>query len=147
MREGRARLMRVAAAAVALLFSLVLLTLPGAASGEVLASGFADNQVVGGVNQATIARFAPDGEVFVAEQNGIVDEFPNVASKTATQVVNLGEGGTEEVFNEDDRGLLGMAVDPAYPARPYLYLLYAYNAPPGLTAPFWKPEVISQSPF
>ncbi len=132
--------MRAAVAALASLLLLLLLALPGVAAGEVLAPGLADNQVVAGVNKATIARFAPDGEVFVAAQNGIVDEFPNVASKTATQVVNLGEGGTEEVFDEADRGLLGMAVDPDYPARPYLYLLFSYNAPPGLVAPFWKPE-------
>jgi PKD repeat protein/glucose/arabinose dehydrogenase len=138
--------MRAAVAALASLLLLVLLALPGAAAGEVLASGFADNQVVGGVNKATIARFAPDGEVFVATQNGIVEEFPNVASKTATQVVNLGEGGTEEVFDEADRGLLGMAVDPGYPARPYLYLLFSYNAPPGQLAPFWKPEANALKP-
>lgn len=127
------------ALAVASASFVVLAALSGTAGAETLAPNFADKQVVAGVNQATIARFAPDGEVFVAEQNGIVEVFANVVSTTPTQVVNLGAGGTEEVFNEDDRGLLGMAVDPSYPARPYLYLLFAYNAPPGQLAPFWKP--------
>jgi hypothetical protein len=143
------RLTRVVLAVSASLpvLSVLSATLTGVARAETLTGTFADQQVVEGVNQATIARFAPDGEVFVAAQNGVVDVFPNVALKTPTQVVNLGEGGTEEVANEDDRGLLGMAVDPAYPARPYLYLLFTYNAPPGELTPFWKPEVLSQSPF
>ena len=137
------RLTRVALAVAASL-PVLLVALPGAARAETLTGTFADNQVLAGegVDQATIARFAPDGEVFVAAQNGAVKVFPNVASKRHTLVVNLGEGGTEEVVNEDDRGLLGMAVDPGYPSKPYVYLLFTYNAPPGLTAPFWKPEPV-----
>ena len=31
------------------------------------------------------------------------------------------------VHNYWDRGLMGLAVDPGYPTRPYVYVLYAYN--------------------
>ena len=37
-----------------------------------------------------------------------------------------------------DRGLLGIALDPQFPTRPYVYVLYTYDAPPGKTAPYWK---------
>jgi PKD repeat protein/glucose/arabinose dehydrogenase len=124
-----------------LLASLALLwaVASGPTRAETLTGTFADQQVVGELDKATIARFAPDGEVFVAAQDGLVDVFPNLTSTTPTQVINLGVGGTEEVYDEGDRGLLGMAVDPSYPSRPYLYLLFTYNAPPGLTAPVWSP--------
>jgi PKD repeat protein/glucose/arabinose dehydrogenase len=146
-RRSAVRLIPAAPALLASLLLLALVALPRSAAAEVLAPGLEDHQVVAGVDKATIARFAPDGEVFVAAQDGRVVVFPNVTSTVSTQVLNLGVGGTEEVVNEDDRGLLGMAVDPAYPSKPYVYLLFTYNAPPGQLAPFWKPEVISTSPF
>jgi hypothetical protein len=42
-----------------------------------------------------------------------------------------------------DRGLLGFALDPALlatgpAARPYIYVYYVYDAPPGQTAPYWN---------
>ena len=37
-----------------------------------------------------------------------------------------------------DRGLLGLALDPSSPPRPYVYVLYAYDAPLGATAPVWN---------
>ena len=32
-----------------------------------------------------------------------------------------------EVHNLFDRGMLGIAVDPGFPRRPYVYVLYAYD--------------------
>ena len=43
-----------------------------------------------------------------------------------------------EVDNYWDRGLLGLALDPDFPATPYVYVLYTYDAPPGGTAPVWN---------
>ena len=34
-----------------------------------------------------------------------------------------------------DRGLLGLAIDPDFPAKPFIYVLYTYDAPIGGTAP------------
>ncbi|MGI5212314.1 PQQ-dependent sugar dehydrogenase [Plantactinospora sp. CA-290183] len=36
-----------------------------------------------------------------------------------------------------DRGLLGLALAPGFPANPWVYVLYTYDAPPGRTAPVW----------
>src|SRR4029450_5987534 len=35
------------------------------------------------------------------------------------------------------RGMLGLALDPQFPTRPYVYALYTYDAVPGGTAPRW----------
>ena len=39
-----------------------------------------------------------------------------------------------------DRGLLGLALDPDFPAKPYVYALYTYDAPIGGTAPTWNDQ-------
>ncbi|HEX2771958.1 MAG TPA: PQQ-dependent sugar dehydrogenase, partial [Micromonosporaceae bacterium] len=43
-----------------------------------------------------------------------------------------------KVHNQWDRGLLGLALAPNFPASPYVYVLYTYDAPPGRTAPVWN---------
>ena len=42
-----------------------------------------------------------------------------------------------QVHSYADRGLLGLAVDPTFPANPYVYVMYVYDAPIGGTAPTW----------
>ena len=42
-----------------------------------------------------------------------------------------------ETHNFWDRGMLGLAVDPSFPARPYLYAMYTFDGPIGGTAPVW----------
>ena len=41
------------------------------------------------------------------------------------------------MHNYWDRGLLGMALDPNFPTKPYVYVLYTYDAPIGGIAPIW----------
>gem|GEM_PF-4087157 len=36
-----------------------------------------------------------------------------------------------------DRGLLGLTVDPGFPARPYIYVLYTFDSALGGTPPRW----------
>jgi Glucose / Sorbosone dehydrogenase len=38
------------------------------------------------------------------------------------------------VHGKWDRGLLRMALHPDFPAEPWVYVLYTYDAPPGQTA-------------
>ena len=52
---------------------------------------------------------------------------------TPTLVVDL----RISVHNFWDRGMLGMALHPNFPATPYIYVLYAYDAVPGGAAPRW----------
>ena len=103
---------------------------------EALPNGFHDDVVFSDLTNPTAIRFAPDGRVFVAEKSGLVKIFDSLADQTPTVAVNL----TTEVDDYWDRGLLGMALDPAFPASPYLYLLYTYDALPGHTAPVWEDD-------
>jgi len=77
--------------------------------------------------------FAPDGHVFVAEKSGIVKVFDSLTDPTATVFADL----RTNVHNLWDRGLLGLAVHPNFPATPKVYVLYTFDAPIGGAAPVW----------
>jgi glucose/arabinose dehydrogenase len=94
---------------------------------------FNEQTVFSGLTQPTAIEFAPNGKIFIAEKRGIVKVFDSLTDTTATQVVDL----RTATHNFWDRGLLGLAVDPQFPTRPYIYVLYTYDAPIGGTAPVW----------
>ena len=122
---------RLALAAVVALLALVTAVPAGAAT---LPTGFQDNTVFSGLDHPTAVRFAADGRVFVAQKNGIVKVFSSVTATTGTTFADL----RSQVDDYWDRGLLGLALDPQFPTRPYVYVLYAYDAPLGGTAPVWN---------
>jgi glucose/arabinose dehydrogenase len=128
-----------------------LLAASPAVANEQLAAGFRDtavlNTAAAPVPQVTMVRFAPNGEVFAAGEDGRVWEYQNLTSATPRLVADLSgdAAGSKEVMDWEDRGLLALAVDPAYPVRPYLYLLYTYNAPPGRRGPVWPFDPITDS--
>jgi glucose/arabinose dehydrogenase len=96
-------------------------------------AGFSDTVAIAGLNQPTTVAFAGDGRVFVAEKSGLIKVFDSLADTSATVFADL----RTQVHNFWDRGLLGLALDPQFPARPYVYALYTYDAVPGATAPSW----------
>lgn len=95
---------------------------------------FADVVVFGGLTQPTAFRFASDGRVFVAEKSGLIEVFDSLSDTTPTIFADL----RTEVDNYWDRGLLGLALDPSFPQKPWVYVLYARDAPIGGTPPVWK---------
>src|SRR5262249_37120181 len=71
--------------------------------------------------------------VFVAEKSGLIKVFPALGSTTYTVFADL----RTNVHNYWDRGLLGLALHPNFPATPYVYVLYTLDAAPGGTPPRW----------
>nr|WP_233224273.1 PQQ-dependent sugar dehydrogenase [Amycolatopsis sp. BJA-103] len=96
-------------------------------------AGFTDTVAIGGLSSPTSTAFAPDGRVFIAEKSGLVKVFDSLTDTTPTVFADL-RPQTQDFW---DRGLLGLAVDPAFPARPYVYVSYTLDAVPGGTAPRW----------
>jgi glucose/arabinose dehydrogenase/Ca2+-binding RTX toxin-like protein len=104
------------------------------AGGATLPPGFQEDVVLGGLVNPTVVRFSPDGRVFVAEKSGLVKVFDSVADTTPTIYADL----RTQVHNYWDRGLLGMALDPQFPADPYVYVLYTRDSSViGGAAPRW----------
>ncbi|MCB1015677.1 MAG: NPCBM/NEW2 domain-containing protein [Acidimicrobiales bacterium] len=106
---------------------------PSPAAAETLPAGFQDEIAIAGLSDPMVVRFAPDGRVFVAEKGGIVKAYDSLDDHSPTVVADL----RTQVHNYWDRGLLGFNLDPQFPGEPYLYVLYAHDAPIGGQAPRW----------
>ncbi len=78
---------------------------------------------ISGRDQPTQIQFAHDGRIFVAEKTGAIWMFQNLLDHAPVKVANLGA----VAHQYQDRGLLGLALDPRFPERPYLYVLYSFN--------------------
>jgi glucose/arabinose dehydrogenase len=100
-----------------------------------LPAGFTDETIVTGLDLPTVIAIAPTGRVFVGQKGGVIKTWSTYAAFASngvpTQTIDL----STDVYNYWDRGLMGLAIDPAYPASPYIYVLYTYDAPPGKSAP------------
>jgi glucose/arabinose dehydrogenase len=112
---------------------LACIAVSPAAAGT-LPTGFEDAAVLAGLDHPTAVRFSSDGRVFVAQKDGVVKVFDSVNDTTGSTFADL----RTEVDDYWDRGLLGLALDPQFPTRPYVYVLYSYDAPLGDTAPVWN---------
>ncbi|MFO7633515.1 MAG: PQQ-dependent sugar dehydrogenase [Caldilinea sp.] len=88
--------------------------------------GFIQEGVVMGLNLPTSFALAPDGRIFITEKAGRVRVFAN-GELLSDPFIDI----TTEVNDAADRGLMGIAVDPAWPRRPYVYLAFVYD-PPGI---------------
>lgn len=96
-------------------------------------TGFTDTAVISGLSSPTNAVFTSAGRVFVSEKSGLIKTFDSLADTSATITADL----RTQVQDFWDRGLLGLTLDPAFPTRPYLYVLYTHDAEPGGAAPRW----------
>jgi glucose/arabinose dehydrogenase len=94
-----------------------------AASGSDLPSGFRDTVVFEDLEDPTSVRFSSDGRVFVAEKAGKILVFDSLADTTPTVFADF----RTDVFDREDRGLLGLVLDPEFPSRPFVYALYTYD--------------------
>ncbi len=86
--------------------------------------GFIQEGVTVGLNLPTSFALAPDGRIFIAEKAGRVRVFHN-GELLSDPFIDI----TTEVNDAADRGLMGIAVDPAWPRRPYVYLAFVYDPP------------------
>jgi len=78
--------------------------------------------------------FAPNGWALAVEQRGRVLAFPHAPDASALIVaLDLRD---RVLAQGNEQGLLGLALDPAFPERPYLYVTY--------TAPYPQRTVVSR---
>jgi glucose/arabinose dehydrogenase len=120
--------------------ALTALVVAAPSRAATLPSGFQESVVFSGLNTPTAVRFASDGRVFVAEKTGLIKVFDNVSDTTPTVFADL----STNVYSFWDRGLLGLALHPSFPATPYVYVAYTHDAEIGGTAPRWgTPGVLS----
>ncbi len=117
-----------------LLVPAALIAVPEApAHAAVVPTGFSEQVVFSGLSSPTNVVFSPDGRVFVSEKSGLIKVFDSLDDPTPTVFADL----RTEVYNFWDRGLLGLALHPNFPADPRVYVLYTYDGVIGGPAPKW----------
>jgi glucose/arabinose dehydrogenase len=126
-------------AAILAIACLAAAILAPATSASQLPSGFRDQVVFSGLKEPSAIRFAPGGPIYIAEKTGIILAYEGLDDATPTTFADL----RTEVNDSFDRGILGLAVDPDFPASPYLYVLYTYDhilGAPANEVPKWGKE-------
>jgi glucose/arabinose dehydrogenase len=101
------------------LSSVVLLT------GSVnLPTDFDEEEVVVALDRPTAFVYSPDGRLFVTEKAG------RIRVVSAGGVLNPTPFATVSVNTNNDRGLIGITLDPDFPNTPYVYLAYTTDIVP-----------------
>jgi glucose/arabinose dehydrogenase len=124
---------RIAAAAA----SLSLLAMGVVQCGPAGPAGtFTDEAVITGLEAPIAMLFAKDGGLFVAEKKGLIWYYRSLDDAQPVLVTEL----SLRVMSFWDRGLMSMELHPEFPETPYLYALYAFDAPIGGTPPVYNDE-------
>ena len=111
---------------------LALLAIGGSGA-SALPNGFQETTLpFTGLVNPTAIEFAADGRVFIAEKSGRIKVFSNLSDPSSDLFANL----STNVHDFWDRGMLGFALDPGFTTgRPYVYVLYTFDAPIGGSPP------------
>jgi glucose/arabinose dehydrogenase len=96
---------------------MAALSVPSAATAAVPA-GFTDS-LVASLSAPTALAFAPDGRLLVTSQSGALRVVQD-GTLLATPALDFGSG----ICADNERGLLGIATDPAFTANHFIYLYY-----------------------
>jgi len=107
--------LRAAFVCMLLLFVCWLGSMPAIC--QTFPTGFSRVQVASGISSPTVMAFAPDGRIFVAQQNGALRVIKNGAL-LATPFLQL------TVNSSGERGLIGVALDPNFATNQYVYVYY-----------------------
>jgi glucose/arabinose dehydrogenase len=81
---------------------------------------FVDDNLIVGLSEPTNIVFAPDGRMFIIERGGkIWVTQPNALAVDPTPVLSL-----TNVWTADERGLLGLELDPNFMTNGYIYVYF-----------------------
>ncbi|HYG19549.1 MAG TPA: PQQ-dependent sugar dehydrogenase, partial [Ohtaekwangia sp.] len=105
------------------LFSLCLITVLFTSISlysQTFPAGFSRVLVANGISAPTVMTFAPDGRIFVAQQNGALRIIKNGAL-LPTPFMQL------TVNTSGERGLIGIVLDPDFASNQFLYVYYTLS--------------------
>src|SRR5256712_4336569 len=81
------------------------------------------NALLTGLNFPVSLRFAPDGRIFFTEKNtGNIRIIQQNGTLVPTPFATV-----NPIFNAEEAGLLGIALDPAFSSNNYVYVYYTYR--------------------
>jgi glucose/arabinose dehydrogenase len=115
--------MRHSRLAAAVLVTCLSLATHAPASAATLPAGFTETLVASGLVRPTAMAIAPDGRIFVCEQDGrlrVIRDGVLLDAPFHTLSVN----------SSGERGLLGIAFDPNFASNRFLYVYYTTSSAP-----------------
>lgn len=105
------------------LFSVAITLIDTAATtAATVPTGFTDSLVASGLTDPTAMALAPDGRIFVCQQNGALRIIKNGALLPTPFL-------TVTVDSNGERGLLGIAFDPNFVSNQLVYVYYTVPTP------------------
>ena len=106
------------------LAALATLAFAAAAQAQSVPTGFVVQQVVGEPFASSTVGFAflPDGRILIIEKDSGNVRLAAVGASTSAVIAT-----TAGLSTSGEQGLLGIAVDPAWPTRPFLYFHATYD--------------------
>jgi len=131
MRRGAARGASLA---------LGLLAAGAGGAGAAVPAGFVD-ELVATVGAPTDVAFTPDGRLLVAGQGGTLWVYAPPAYSSSTVALAFAAG---TLCSNSERGLLGVTVDPAFPANGHVYLFYTAQKPGTTGCPTGSTGVVNR---
>src|SRR5919112_397127 len=84
--------------------------------------GFTQTQVTTGLVAPHDMEFAPDGRLYVAQQGGIVRIVKSDGTKSTFLDIS------NQVYQQNSMGLLGITFDPQFATNRFVYLFYTAKA-------------------
>ncbi|MBD2755939.1 PQQ-dependent sugar dehydrogenase [Spirosoma validum] len=105
---------------------LVFLFIVSYCYGQTYPPGFSQVLVSNGLNSPTSMAFAPDGRIFVTEQDGKVRIIKNGSLLPTPFVI------VPNTYQNGESGLNGIALDPDFANNGYVYVYHTFIDPP-----FW----------
>ncbi|MBO3746602.1 PQQ-dependent sugar dehydrogenase [Streptosporangiaceae bacterium NEAU-GS5] len=97
-----------------------LVVVPVASAAAGVPAEFDKTLVADGLDQPTAFRFLPDGRILIAEKNGAIRLIKNGVLQEEPVV-------TVPTANADERGLLGIEIDPDFSANGWIYAAYTHS--------------------
>ena len=76
---------------------------------------------IAGLSSPTAMAFTPDGRLFVTQQGGAVRIITAAGQLLSTPFLTVG------VRSDEERGLLGIAIDPQFATNGFVYIFYSPN--------------------
>ena len=101
----------------------IISVLGSVARAATVPSGFTEALIASGLSSPTAMQFAPDGRLFVCEQTGRLRVIKDGAL-LSTPFLTL------SVSSVGERGLLGVAFDPAFATNRFVYVYYTTASAP-----------------
>ncbi|MFN0204978.1 MAG: PQQ-dependent sugar dehydrogenase [Planctomycetota bacterium] len=85
--------------------------------------GFQETTIVSGLSESTVIEFLPDGRMLIGERDGTIWILQN-GSSTLQLLIQINASTTS-----GERGLTGIAVDPAFAINGHIYVFYTTLEP------------------